>query len=158
MERAALGFRLKASHALVRSEELGVRSSAAAQKIMKRREYIWGDARKSYEMTLFSYRQPSPRGEGAPKGRIGHKRYEKEWERASQADDLRKNPSAADAVPLPHAGNAIKLSGRSFLAPHRGSCPKGEASRYGANIFLNLIALPMRGRLIGGGFAAIYMG
>ena len=26
---------------------------------------------------------------------------------------------------LPHWGNAIKLSGRTFLAPHRGSCPKG---------------------------------
>ena len=25
-----------------------------------------------------SYRQPSPRGEGAPKGRIGHRRYERE--------------------------------------------------------------------------------
>ena len=22
-------------------------------------------------------------------------------------------------------GNAIRLSGRTFLAPHRGSCPKG---------------------------------
>ena len=22
-------------------------------------------------------------------------------------------------------GNAVKLSGRTFLAPHRGSCPKG---------------------------------
>ena len=22
-------------------------------------------------------------------------------------------------------GNAMKLSGRTFLAPHRGSCPKG---------------------------------
>ena len=65
VERAALGFRLSASHALVRSEELGVRSGGAAQKIMKRREYIWGDARKSYEMTLFSYRQPSPCGEGS---------------------------------------------------------------------------------------------
>ena len=108
MERAALGFRLKASHVLVRvrSEELGVRSGGAAQKIMKRREYIWGDARKSYEMTPFSYRQPSPRGEGAPQGRIGHKRYEKEWERASQAGDLRKHPIHRFAVPLPHAGKA----------------------------------------------------
>ena len=44
-------------------------------------------------------------------------------------------------------GNAIKLSGRTFLAPHRGSCPKGEARRYVANDFLNLIAL-----LIGGSF------
>ena len=33
--------------------------------------------------------QPSPRGEGAPKGRIGHWRYERERERESQADDLR---------------------------------------------------------------------
>ena len=27
---------------------------------------------------------------------------------------------------LPVLGNAIKLSGRTFLAPHRGSCPKGR--------------------------------
>ena len=39
-------------------------------------------------------------------------------------------------------GNAIKLSGRTFLAPHRGSCPKGEARRYVANDFLNLTVLP----------------
>ena len=32
---------------------------------------------------------PSPRGEGAPKGRIGYWRYERERERESQADDLR---------------------------------------------------------------------
>ena len=32
-------------------------------------------------------------------------------------------------------GNAIKLSGRTFLAPHRGSSPKGEARRYVANDF-----------------------
>ena len=31
-------------------------------------------------------------GEGAPKGRIGHWRYEREWENASQVDDLRKHP------------------------------------------------------------------
>ena len=104
---------------------------------------------------------------------------------------------------LPFQGNAIKLSGRTFLAPHRGSCPKGlckrtgflgvkrrenpvrrhfersemrgqhygisnivrwplacpyclrhfprrgEASHYGANDFLNLIALHFRGLLSG---------
>ena len=85
-------------------------------------------------------------------------------------------------------GNAIKLSGRTFLAPHRGSSPdgvrglrsgiawkcwnidsiglfniarytasmpllpsalppKGEARRYVANDFFNLIALPQWGRL-----------
>ena len=37
--------------------------------------------------------------------------------------------------------NAIKLSGRTFLAPHRGSSPKGEARCYVANDFFNLIAL-----------------
>ena len=34
--------------------------------------------------------QPSPQGEGAPKGRIGQKRYERERGRASQAGRLRK--------------------------------------------------------------------
>ena len=29
-------------------------------------------------LTVFPYHQPSPRGEGAPKGRIGHWRYERE--------------------------------------------------------------------------------
>ena len=37
---------------------------------------------------VFPYRQPSPRGEGAPKGRIGHRRYERAREGASQAGDL----------------------------------------------------------------------
>ena len=63
-----------------------------------------GDARRSVDRRLSSYRQPSPRGEGAPKGRIGYWRYEREREGASQVDDLRKHPSAADAVPLPRWG------------------------------------------------------
>ena len=33
--------------------------------------------------------QPSPRGEGAPKGRIGHWRYEREEENAFLAANLR---------------------------------------------------------------------
>ena len=32
---------------------------------------------------------------------------------------------------LPLEGKAIKLSGRTFLAPHRGSCPKGLCKRTG---------------------------
>ena len=36
--------------------------------------------------------QPSPRGEGAPKGRIGQERYEKERGRPSQVRRLRKHP------------------------------------------------------------------
>ena len=66
-------------------------------------------------MTVFPYRQPSPRGEGAPKGRIGHQRYEREREGASQVDDLRKHPSAADAVPLPRWGRQISSGYAAIL-------------------------------------------
>ena len=31
-----------------------------------------------------SYRQPSPRGEGAPKGRIGHRRHERQMRKAEK--------------------------------------------------------------------------
>ena len=53
-----------------------------------------GDARRLYELMRSSYRKPSPRGEGAPKGRIGHWRYEREWGNAFQAGDLRQQASA----------------------------------------------------------------
>ena len=43
-------------------------------------------------------------------------------------------------------GNAIKLSGRTFLAPHRGSSPKGEARRYVANDFLNFNSITLEGK------------
>ena len=36
-----------------------------------------GDARRLYELMRSSHRKPSPQGEGAPKGRIGHQRYER---------------------------------------------------------------------------------
>ena len=58
-------------------------------------------------MTVFPYRQPSLRGEGAPKGRIGHRRYEREREGAFQVDDLRKHP--------------IHRSASIF---YKGRCPK----------------------------------
>ena len=51
-----------------------------------------GNARRSVDRRFSSYRQPSPRGEGAPKGRIGHRRDEREWERASQVRCLREHP------------------------------------------------------------------
>ena len=39
---------------------------------------------------------------------------------------------SAQKAPAPLCGrNAIKLSGRTFLAPHRGSCPKGLCKRTG---------------------------
>ena len=43
-------------------------------------------------------------GEGAPKGRIGHRRYEREWGNAFQAGDLREYPSTASAAPLSPCG------------------------------------------------------
>ena len=49
--------------------------------------------------------QPSPQGEGAPKGRIGQKRYERERGRSSQAGDLDERGSVSSrrftAVPYP---------------------------------------------------------
>ena len=65
-------------------------------------------------MTVFSYRQPSPLGEGAPKGRIGHKRYEKECKEHLKQVIYESTLSTALRSPF-----------------------------------------PMRGRLIGGGFAAV---
>uniref|UniRef100_UPI003FEE0F41 hypothetical protein n=1 Tax=Dialister sp. TaxID=1955814 RepID=UPI003FEE0F41 len=38
--------------------------------------------------------QPSPLGEGAPQGRIGHRRYESARGNVFQAGDLRQHPSA----------------------------------------------------------------
>ena len=38
---------------------------------------------------------------------------------------------SALSIRLPFEGKAIKLSGRTFLAPHRGSCPKGLCKRTG---------------------------
>ena len=51
--------------------------------------------------------------------------------RAAQDDETGRCPKVCDGrfpriASLPHAGNAIKLSGRTFLAPHRGSSPKGR--------------------------------
>ncbi len=74
-----------------------------------------GDARRSVDRRFSSYRPPSPQGEGAPKGRIGHWRYEREREGASQVDDLRKHPSAADAVPLPRWGRQISSGYAAIL-------------------------------------------
>ena len=69
-----------------------------------------------------SYRQPSPRGEGAPKGRIGHKRHEREREGASQVDDYENTLSTADAVALPRWG---RLRGATLRVDfYKGRCPK----------------------------------
>ena len=60
---------------------------------------------------------PSPRGEGFVR------RYSFSTYACIRFDDA---GIAVSSYPsLSHWGNAIKLSGRTFLAPHRGSSPKG---------------------------------
>ena len=51
--------------------------------------------------------QPSPRGEGAPKGRIGHWRNERERGGSSQVGDIREHPIHRCAVPLPQWGRLL---------------------------------------------------
>ena len=78
------------------------------------RIYMWRCS-KVCDGGFLSYRQPSPRGEGAPKGRIGHRRYERGWKNASQAGDLRKHPSAAPRSPFPNGeGKSVAASPRSM--------------------------------------------
>ena len=48
-------------------------------------------------MTVFSYRPPSPRGEGAPKGRIGHRRHEREWGKSVSSALFTKAPERRSA-------------------------------------------------------------
>ena len=82
---------------------------------------------------------------GAPKGRRldGGSGMKESEEMHLKSTIYESTLSTADAVPLPQwgrlryesnaipetqpslIGNAIKLSGRTFLAPHRGSSPKG---------------------------------
>ena len=82
---------------------------------------------------------------GAPKGRRldGDSDMKKSGKDRLKCVVYESTLSTADAVPLPQwgrlrnesnaipetqpslMGNAIKLSGRTFLAPHRGSSPKG---------------------------------
>ena len=50
----------------------------------------WGRLRN--ESTAIPETKPSPLGEGAPKGRIGQKRDEKERGRSSQVGDIRQYP------------------------------------------------------------------
>ena len=72
---------------------------------------------------------PSPRGEGAPKGRIGHWRYERERRGSSQVGDIREHPIHRYAQqPLPREGACVDAP--SFLwkeVPRRGGGWRGKA-------------------------------
>ncbi len=56
--------------------------------------------------------QPSPRGEGAPKGRIGHWRYEREWGKRRSASFMKATERliytcGEAATFIPHSINAF---------------------------------------------------
>ncbi len=53
--------------------------------------------RKPYELMLSSYRQPSPLGEGAPKGRIGHRRYERQMRKVERWRHIWENRESLTA-------------------------------------------------------------
>ena len=65
--------------------------------------------------------QPSPQGEGVPKGRIGQERYERERGRSSQAGDIREHPIQRCAVPLPRWG---RKRGGGFAAKRKPTPPR----------------------------------
>ena len=91
-----------------------------------RRKYIWGDARRSYELLLCSYRQPSPRGEGAPKGRIGHQRYARERANAvaghlacARNDAVRDSPVTSHLRILIPSHSSLATSPQSLATNHK---------------------------------------
>ena len=108
----------------------GFNGGSAARRIQtgKRRECLWGDARKSFDSRFPSYRQPSPRGEGAPKGRIGYWRYERERGGSSQVGDIREHPIHRCAVPLPQWG---RLRYEDAAIPDTQPSPRGEGAPKG---------------------------
>ena len=71
---------------------------------------------------------PSHRGEGAPKGRIGHWRYERERGGSSQVGDIREHPIHRCAVPLPQWG---RLRYEDAAIPDTLPSPRGEGAPKG---------------------------
>ena len=57
--------------------------------------------------------------------RIGFWRYERQAGKIVSSAPFARAPYPPLRGPPSPMGKAIKLSGRTFLAPHRGSCPKG---------------------------------
>ena len=100
----------------------------------KREIFFRSRSSRRCEDSGISAPKPSPQGEGAPKGRIGQERYERERRRPSQVRRLREHPIHRYAVPLPRWG---RQRGGSFAAKKkanpaslRSAAPsKGRGSR-----------------------------
>ena len=86
----------------------------------------WGRLRN--EDAAIPDTQPSPLGEGAPKGRIGHWRYERERGGSSQVGDIREHPIHRCAVPLPQWG---RLRNEDAAIPDTLPSPRGEGAPKG---------------------------
>ncbi len=99
-------------------------SSYGVQRVQKvlRVQRVPVAASPPFWLTVFPYRQPSPQGEGAPKGRIGYRRHEREWGMRLKYVVYESTLSTADAVPLPRWG---RLRGAALRADfYKGRCPK----------------------------------
>ena len=104
-----------------------------------------GDVRRSLERRFTPYRQPSPLGEGAPQGRIGHRRYERQIRKAEKCaahvgeresliamekisrfarnDNERELPVTSQPSLVPRSGQAHKRPVGAF--PFLGRCSDG---------------------------------
>ena len=87
------------------------------------------------ELCLFEALHPAPLArpfsKGLRAGIISH-RLSCRCDELCLFEALQSSPFGAALLQGPMRGsNAIKLSGRSSLAPHRGSCPKGLCKRTG---------------------------
>jgi len=120
------GFRVQGS----------VGSTGAVRRIQtgKRRECLGGDAQRSLDSRFPSYRQPSPRGEGAPKGRIGHWRHERERGGSSQVGDIREHPSAAARSPFPNGEGKEEAASPQKRKPTPPRCAQQPLPREGARV------------------------
>ena len=84
-----------------------------------------GSAAKK-EANPASLRSAAPSKGRGSRGHSPYRHFERKREIffvLGQAKDVRIAVFPHQSLPL--KGNAIKLSSRTFLAPHRGSCPKG---------------------------------
>ena len=130
------GFKVQGSRFRVQGSGVRVQgSTGAVQRIQtgKRRECLWGDAQRSLDSRFPSYRQPSPRGEGAPKGRIGYWRYERERGGSSQVGDTREHPiHRLRGPPFPNGEGKEEAASPQKRKPTPPRCAQQPLPREGA--------------------------
>ena len=98
-------------------------------------------------MTVSSYRQPSPRGEGAPKGRIGHRRHERERGKSVSSRRFMKAPyPPLTRSPFPN-GEGLRYENTAFLTSSKRIQDTWKNNTDGQS-------LSPWGKQRGGGFAA----